>query len=456
MSEIRKTVNFASLAVLLAILALATAPRRATPDALADLSEPFFPDFEDPNTAVSLEVIEFGEETAAAKPFKVTSQAGKWSIPSHYDYPADGKDRLAQTAAGIIQLRKDDFRSDSASDQEICGVVDPLDETAVSLKGRGTRITIKGENDQILADLIVGKKLDDREAFRFVRLPGQKRIYAARFEVELSTQFQDWIEKDLLLVEKSKIDKLVLKDYSIDERRSLVVRRDTLSLEMKAGKWEADKMDSDQEVDSFKVGELLGALDELSIVGVRPKPSGLSQGLRRLDEEGMRITVSEQRDLASKGYYFTQDGSLLSNEGELQARTSEGILYTLRFGEILYGQGEAVSAGGESSDDPEAGPGENRYLFITAEFVPDGADEPPQPADTQFESRPQEEWTAADRENKRLQDAYDTWKATVEEGQKEADELTDRFANWYYVIPSSAFDKLHLTRKDLVKEKASS
>ncbi len=455
MSEIRKTVNFASVAVLLAILALATAPRRATPDALSDLSEPFFPDFEDPNTAVSLEVIQFDERTASAEPFKVTSQGGKWSIPSHYDYPADGKERLAQTAAGIIQLRKDDFRSDSASDQEICGVVDPLDETAVSLKGRGTRISIKGENDQVLADLIVGKKLADREGFRFVRLPGQKRIYSARFDVELSTQFQDWIEKDLLLVDKSKIDKIVLKDYSIDERRGRVDMRDTVNLQMKGGQWEADKTPSGQEVDSFKVGELLRALDELEIVGVRPKPAGLSQGLRRLTEEGMQITLADQRDLASKGYYFTRDGSLLSNEGELQAGTSEGVLYTLRFGEILYGQGEAVSAGGDSTSDPEAGPGENRYLFITAEYVSDGVAEPARPADTQFESKPQEEWTAADRENKRLKDAHDAWKEKVEEGEMKAVELTDRFANWYYVIPSSAFDKLHLTRNDLLKKKTS-
>lgn len=454
MSETRRTVNFASLAILLAILALATAPRRSTPDALADIGEPFFPDFEDPNTAVSLEVIQYDEETASAEPFKVTSQGGKWTIPSHYDYPADGKERLAKTAAGIIELRKDDFRSDAASDQEICGVVDPLDETAVSLKGRGTRITIKGENDQVLADLIVGKQLEDREGFHFVRLPDQKRIYAARFDVELSTKFQDWIEKDLLLVDRSMIDKFVFKDYSIDETRGLVDMRDTVNLNMVNGKWQADKMASDQEVDSIKVSELLRALDELEIVGVRPKPAGLSQGLRRIEEEGMRITRDDQRDLANKGYYFTRDGSLLSNEGELQAGTNQGILYTLRFGEILYGEGEAVSAGSEASDNPESGPGENRYLFITADFVQDSLDEPQKPANTDYENKAEEEWSAADRENKRLNDAYKAWQEEVEESKKKAGELTDRFANWYYVIPSSAFDKLHLTRADLLKKKA--
>jgi len=40
------------------------------------------------------------EELAGkATEFKVQVKEGRWSIPSHYDYPADGADRLATTAA---------------------------------------------------------------------------------------------------------------------------------------------------------------------------------------------------------------------------------------------------------------------------------------------------------------------------------------------------------------------
>ena len=111
MSELKKTTTYAGAAIVLAVLALLTAPRASVPDAFADRGEAFFPDFEDPNLATTLEVIEFDEETAAAEPFKVTFEGGRWTIPSHHGYPADGADRLAQTAAGVIGITKE-YRMD--------------------------------------------------------------------------------------------------------------------------------------------------------------------------------------------------------------------------------------------------------------------------------------------------------------------------------------------------------
>ncbi len=194
MSEIKKTMTFGGVALVLVLLALITAPRQTTPDAFVDRGEAFFPDFTDPNVATTLEVIEFNDETAAASPFKVAFQDGRWTIPSHHDYPADGKDRLAKTAAGVIGITKDDFRSDNVSDHEVCGVIDPLDETT-SLTGRGKRVTIKGEGEEVLADLIIGNEIEGRENFHFLRVPGQKRVYASKIDIDISTKFEDWIRK---------------------------------------------------------------------------------------------------------------------------------------------------------------------------------------------------------------------------------------------------------------------
>jgi hypothetical protein len=46
--------------------------------------------------------------------------------------------------------------------------------------------------------------------------------------------------------------------------------------------------------------------------------------------------------------------------------------------------------------------------------------------------------------------AYDE---KVEAGQKQVEELSARFGEWYYVIPAESFNKLHLKRSDLVKSK---
>ena len=127
--------------------------------------------------------------------------------------------------------------------------------------------------------------MEGREGFRFVRLPDQKRIYAARVNIDLSTDFKDWIDTDLLKVDKNKIDRVELRDYSINERTLSVVNRDKVILTRQDGTWRADKMKTNEVVDSTKMKELLNALDELTIVGVRPKPKGLSASLRKSSPE---------------------------------------------------------------------------------------------------------------------------------------------------------------------------
>ena len=455
MSETRKTIIFLGGAVVLVVLALLTAPRTVTPDAFLDQGEPFFPEFTDPNTARTLEVIAVDEETGEAKPFKVTFKDGKWSIPSHHDYPADGKDRLAQTAAGVIGIKKDDFRSDNVSDHELAGVVDPLDQTATGLKGRGKRVTIRGDNDVVLADFIIGNDIPDRENFRFVRVPGQKRVYAAKVDLDLSTTFSDWIESDLLLVEKDALEEVIISDYAINERTGKLVERDELVLRKDGDTWSANNMKENEQVDRGKMDQFLKALDELTIVGVRVKPDGLTAALSAAG--GSRaIGQAEMLSLQSAGYFFTRDGRLVSNEGELKARSDDGVIYTLRFGEVVYGTGLEVTAGGGGASGAEAqGPGENRYLFITTEFDSAMFPEPPRPDNKDFLSKPDSMWTGEDYENRSLDNAHDQWEHTIDAGARRSQTLNERFARWYYVISSESFDKLRVTRSDILREKTS-
>ena len=41
----------------------------------------------------------------------------------------------------------------------------------------------------------------------------------------------------------------------------------------------------------------------------------------------------------------------------------------------------------------------------------------------------------------------------VADGKKTVDELNERFKAWYYVISAASFDKLRLSRADLVQPK---
>jgi len=455
MDENRKTIYFAGAAVVLALIAIILAPGRITPTAFLDQGEPFFPEFTDPNEAATLEVIRFNEETGQAQPFKVTFTGGRWTIPSHHDYPADAEDRLAKTAAGVIGIKKDDFRTDDPSDHKRCGVIDPLDDAAVGLTGRGQRVTLKNKTGDVLADFIVGNAVEGREGFRFVRVPGQKRVYAARMDVDLSTDFKDWINTDLLEVNKSAIDKVVLLDYSINERTLRIDQRDNLILTKDGNSWQANNMKPSQQVDSAKMQAFLNAIDSLSVVGVRPKPEGLSQNLKQ-SGDGVELSAGDRLSLQNKGFFLTREGELKSNEGELQVHSADGVVYTMRFGEVLYGSGMAVSAGTEEGDEEQTGQAENRYLFITTMFDESLFPEPPQPTNMEFMAKPDSLITDDDREQKRIFNEHESWQRKVDRGRKKSDDLNARFADWYYVISSESFEKLNLGRKDLVVKKEAS
>lgn len=463
MDETRKTLAFVAAAAVVTAAAFLAAPDDPTPEAFSDRGEAFFPDFVDPNDAVSLEVIDFVEATGGIDAFSVVFKGTRWRIPSHHNYPADDKDRLARTAAGLIEVRKDDVVAEIAADHEALGVVDPLDESIASLSGRGKRVTIKDGNDNLLADLIVGRNVPGREGqYRYLRVPGQKRTYAARFDVDVSSRFGDWIEKDLLEVDQARIEQVILKDYSIDEGTRMLDQRDTIVLSKRDPDWTANRMRAGQKVDTVKMEDLLKALDELTIVGVRPKPAGLSRSLEDNDE-GISITRRDLASLQQKGYYFTGDGQLVSNEGETQVRTEDGVTYTLRFGEIVYGAGDEVTAGlggaggSGGAGDPggfgagsPAGPGENRYLFITTGFDAGLFPEPYRPADLGFQAQADSLWTDADRTNADLHEKHEAWRQRVDTGRRTSTDLNARFAQWYYVISAESFDRIRLRRADLV------
>jgi hypothetical protein len=452
MDENKKTIIFVAVAAVLLIVALISSPGRITPDAFTDQGEIFFPDFTDPNTATTLEVVDFNQTTGTAVPFKVTFANNRWTIPSHHDYPADAKERLAKTAAGIIDMKREEFRTDNVSDHEACGVIDPLDETAGN-EGRGQRVTVRGEGDKLLADFIIGNEVEGRRGFRFVRIPGQNRVYTAQTDVEITTRFEDWIDTDLLRINPRKILEIVLNDYSINEQTLSVDQRDNLELSLRDGVWRANNMSNSQQVDTTVMQQLLTSLDSVSIVGVRPKPEGLSASLRMADDT-REVTQADIRSLQNKGFYLSRDGQLLSNEGELELLTTDGVIYSLRFGEVVYGSGLAVTAGvDEASGSGEELSGANRYLFITARFNENFFKQPSEPKDKSYLEKADSLWTDADRQNKQMQDAYNRWETSVEIGRQTAADLSNRFAGWYYVISAESFDQIRLERSALVTSK---
>jgi hypothetical protein len=485
-TEQKKTLAFVLVALgLVATTALATRPRSVTSAAIAEQGQPFFPEFTDPFQAAALEVIDFDPSTASALPFKVEYSKGKgWTIPSHYDYPADAKDRLAKTAAGVIDLKKEVVVSDRPDMHEELGVLDPLDAKATSLQGRGKRVTIKAQDGKVLADLIVGKPVANRPGMRYVRIPEKPRTYATTINVDLAARFGDWIETNLLKLDSFHIDRVTIDNHKVDIERGVILPGEVVKLERTppSGPWTMDETPPGQEVDAAKVSKLTSALAGLKIVGVRPKPEGVTKELKALSEPGdepKKMTARTYRSLASRGFYVLPDGSIRSDQGEVIVATDEGLRYTLRFGGVTAATGEALTAGTpeEEAAKPESGQSQdqdkakdqqkdksaatdNRFLMVSVEFDPELVPKPAslrEPAAAEPAELPEKVFARTEAEKKadeeKAKREKEDYEKKLADGRKKAEELAARFADWYYVVPGDSYRDIVVQRAALLKPK---
>jgi uncharacterized protein DUF4340 len=397
-TESRQTAAFAIAALVLALAAWTISPPGRSTPGVNERGQPFFAELTDPNAATSLEVITYDEQASIPRPFKVQNRNGRWTIPSQYNYPADGGERLANIAAALIAMKKDDVASELPADQARCQVLDPLDETLPSAKGRGIRLIVNGVNDRTLADVIVGAAVEGRPSYRYARLPGSNRTYVARIEgLDVSTTFQDWIETNLLKVERPEIDQILVRNYSVSAKHS-IDGMEVVPLRKRAEDvWTIEGPEGSTATDTFTMNLLVTRLVELAIQGVRPKPPSMTATLTAAPGSA-RVTRADIDDLAGKGFFFGEGGQPLSSYGEVLVHTSAGMFYALRFGNLVE---EVTSA----SDARSLG----RYLFISV-----GLD------------------AKADR-------------AATER----ADALRARFAPWYYVVSEDSVRKIRLRRKEL-------
>lgn len=407
MSELTKTLFFVLGAVVLAAAAVIVDPGAYTPAVFDDQGEVFFADFSDPQAPKTIEVIDYDQTTATATPLKIEFTDNKWVIPSHHNYPADAEQRLAQTAAALIELRKDRIVSDRMEDHAEYSVVDPLDENTTSLAGRGKRVTLRDGEDNVLADFIVGDEVNDKPGYRYMRVPGQKRTYEVKTEADISAKFEDWIETDLLKATTADLRRIVINRYSINERLGRIENRQTVTLSHNDDAWKMGSRTPNADV----MSDLTAALDKLTIVDVQPKPEGLTAELKT--RAGIKPTMENFRSLQGKGFFLNPyTGQLLANEGEITVDSKNGLQYTLRFGEIAAGGSGRESLEEQAENDA----GERRYVFLTVAY-------------------------SADRVKR--------YEGEAEQGEQLHEELRNRFAEWYYVISGADFAKLRPSRADL-------
>lgn len=503
MTETVKTLIYAGIAIALLGLAIfVSLPPAET--STPNIDVPLYADFKDAGDATRLEIVKVDEEKGSVSRFEVErSRDGRWVIPSHGNYPADATEQMSAAATSLINLNIVGVASEVAADQELFGVVEPTESRVeAGDKGFGMLVAFQDKKGDDLARLIVGKKVANTENQRFVRKAGQDVVYVVELNTDkLTTNFSDWIEKDLLKISPWDIDRVMIKDYQfivrpggnggefeLDPRLDLVA-----GLDADTNSWTVDKLvqyarkrpvpselKADEELNKEKLDELKSALDNLQIVDVKAKPEGLGSDLS-VDEAALKNPEVLQ-SMQELGFIPNQIGNrreFLGLNGELAVGTKDGVEYLLRFGN---------SAGAEEGTNKSGSAKVRRYLYVSARLdnsrlkppaleelpveVP-AAPKPEEPAsegacqapDEKAEEKPAEEKPAEEKpatsefdlkrkqiekENQRKLDDYNERKRKAEAKVRE---LNARFAGWYYVISDDEFQKIHLTRSDLIKER---
>ena len=208
----------------------------------------------------------------------------------------------------------------------------------------------------------------------------------------------------------------------------------------------------------------------MKIVGVRPKPEGLSKDLKATGDI-KTVTRTTLQSLVSRGFYPARDGRILSNQGDIVVSCDDGAKYTLRFGEVYVGSEEALSGGPEEAPakpgakeapkKPDASA--NRYLMVTVTFDPTLLPPPVDPEADKLPDLPADvfhhEPGTPERiaQDKAAKEKADKKKADedkrIADAEKHVKDLSERFAGWYYVTPDAAFKSLALNRTNLFRDK---
>jgi hypothetical protein len=433
MSENAKTLAFVVVGMLAIGLGIWSLPSSVEVSDESLIGTNLTKDFDSFEKGKRLKIVEFDEDTAAAKEFVVAERDGLWSIPSQGDYPADASHQLAKAATALMDREILQVASKSADDHELFGVIDPTAKLKIGQEGVGKRVTMFNDQDKPLVDLVIGKSVKSMDVsdanaahkanLHYVREAGRDVVYVVDIDpAAMSTDFKDWIDKDLLKLSSSELKQLSINDHSAkmvpfrvqgpivefrpvwDRKAEMTFARNDAPADEKQPRWNAvtlrsfDKtkgdegeyvdftLSADEEIDGKALDELASALGQVRIVDLEGKPPGLTSGFV--------ADSNSLKDLASKGFIVeatTQGGpvEIYSSHGEVVATMKNGTEYVLRFGDATHRDSNAAAESAGAAEDPataaetkDDSKSAHRYVYVTARFN-EGAVDP-----AQFEKLP--------------------------------------------------------------------
>ncbi|MFP6602911.1 MAG: DUF4340 domain-containing protein, partial [Pirellulaceae bacterium] len=255
MSEMVKTQVYVGVAVVLAALAVFWKSGYVEMQLDDMVGKDLFAKFTSADAATDLTITNYDTNFDKPVNFQVSrdKKTDQWVIPSEDGYPADAEEQMQKAVTALIDLEVVDIASEVAKDHELYGVLEPSNDVAAGSKGIGMLVEVADARKNKLAHLIIGKQDANNNELRFVRVRDEDVTYVVKLDLtNFTTEFNEWIEEDLLSLNPLDIRTVALKDYAIlevvDPRtggpiKQLIQRSDTaLTWNQEESKWEIEHM----------------------------------------------------------------------------------------------------------------------------------------------------------------------------------------------------------------------
>src|SRR5690348_8335761 len=118
----------------------------------------------------------------------------------------------------------------------------------------------------------------------YVRRADEDRVYLAEVRPNLSTKFTDWIQPNVLDATAATFREIDIERYSVefDGPRGKIQPgvKSHLTRDSSSDEWKLKELPEGKKLKTQAVNQIVSALADMKIVGVRPKTPGIAAAFR--------------------------------------------------------------------------------------------------------------------------------------------------------------------------------
>lgn len=417
----------------------------------SETSENLFKEFD--NQVWSIKLMRYDRETEAVKSFSLRRKGRKWIIPSKSGFVATGQN-ISLTASCLNEKTILAEQSEDQQDHEKFGVLDPIDfMKATNRDSTGIKITLEDVNRTPLGSLIIGDTVRGAPNQRYVRKPGQPKVYIVEFDTTiLTTEFGAWLDPNLLNLQTNQnpdgvlLDQVDIQSYRIPADKIESGEREftyriqvrpfekeptkMLQAEVPAPDGQWVKVPELEAVQRQPFGRAIQAIQYTPLVDVRPKEKALSKTMStQLD----KLTVKAFESATKLGFRYNADdgqGGFEGANGKLDVFTTDGVKTTLVLGSLATTSESATDA-------------LNYYMMIVAVVQDDMKTKPTAP-------EPAEGTELSEQEAKLYAREVEAWEKKSKSARLLTSEINRIHGGWYYIISEDVLEALRPAVSGLV------